>query len=212
MGQIHNYGQFLHLGGGFEILLAGKAAHPAWVAEQLAIGNAHTRLMRFKIALGEKAHIVGRHHRHLQTHGQRHGRGDQRFLPLAPDPAHLEVVAITEQAAPKLEVPLGVAALAARQREVDALTKKVSALESQVTSLNERVQSAQSSKVAAGNQSAMTYQQRVAAQPYRDESPRYSEQPGRSYDHRGYYREQRSPQGPYATYRPDGSEDTGFDR
>ena len=105
-------------------------------------------------------------------------------------------------------------ALAARQHEVDTLTKKVSALESQVTSLTERVQSAQSS-VVAGNQSAMTYQQRVAAahaQPYRDESPRYSEQPGRSYDHRGYYREQRSPQGPYATYRPDGSEDTGFDR
>ncbi len=103
-------------------------------------------------------------------------------------------------------------ALAARQREVDALTKKVSALESQVTSLNERVQSAQSSKVAADY---VAYEQRAVnhfAQPYRDESSRYSEQPGRSYDHRGYYREQRSPQGPYATYRPDGSEDTGFDR
>ena len=101
-------------------------------------------------------------------------------------------------------------ALAARQREVDALTKKVSALESQVTSLTERVQSAQSSAAAA-----TTYQQRAVehhAQAYRGESLRYSEQPSRSYDHRGYYREQRSAQGPYATYRPDGSEDTGFDR
>ena len=99
---------------------------------------------------------------------------------------------------------------AAVSSEVTALKAKIQELEGQIARL-----SAASKEAQPQHHWESSYQQRVAAahaQACREENPSYSGQSGRSYDHRGYYREQRSAQGPYATYRPDGSEDTGFDR
>lgn len=110
------------------------------------------------------------------------------------------------------EIPVVYSAVASS--EVTALKAKIQELEGQIARLSAASKEAQSVAQPQHHWES-SYQQRVAAghaQPCREESPSYSGQSGRSYDHRGYYREQRSAQGPYATYRPDGSEDTGFDR
>ena len=94
-----------HLRRRAQVLLARVFAPAGRVGQLRAVMDADARLMGLEIRLGQKAHVIGGHHRHAAVGGQfqcgRHIRG------LA-CPAHalqLQVVAIAEQAAPGLQLP-----------------------------------------------------------------------------------------------------------
>ena len=71
--------QRLHLFNRLEILLAGELAHALGVAQNFALGNANTRLVRFVVVVGQKLHRVRRHNRQAELRGQLHS-GDHVAL------------------------------------------------------------------------------------------------------------------------------------
>ena len=98
LGQVSK--QFSHLSRRAQVLL-GRVLTPArGVCQLRAILDADARLMRFKVAGGQKAHIIGGHHRHITVCRQLRDRADIGRLATATDALQLKVIAVTEQRLP----------------------------------------------------------------------------------------------------------------
>ena len=69
-------------------------AQPARVAKNLPLGNAHTRLVRLVVALVDKLHGMGGHHRKLQPRSQRDGPRNVGLIVRTARPLHLHIEAV----------------------------------------------------------------------------------------------------------------------
>ena len=108
--------QCLHLGRALEILLARETAHPLGVAQNLAIGNTHTCLVRFKVVRLGELDGVRRHHRQHHAGGQLH-RGNHMGLVIgAAGALHLQVKAVREHAGQLHGSLVGACGVALHQR------------------------------------------------------------------------------------------------
>ena len=86
--------QCRHLGAGFEVLLTREAPHPALVAQDLAVGDAHPCLMRLVVLCLSKLHRVRGHHRQLQACRQLHGGHHMGLVVNTPCPLQFDVEAV----------------------------------------------------------------------------------------------------------------------
>ena len=92
--------QRLHLRGRLEVLLARELAHAPRVAQDLAFGDAHARLVRLVVVGRGELHRVRRHHRQVQARRQLHGGGHVRLVVGAAGALQLDVEAVREHRRP----------------------------------------------------------------------------------------------------------------
>ena len=90
----------LHLCAGLEVLLAGEAAHPALVAQNFTLGNAHPRLMGLVVIGLQILHRVGGHHGQLQAGGQLHGFAHMEFIVGPAAALQLQIKPVRENSRP----------------------------------------------------------------------------------------------------------------
>jgi len=88
--------QRLHLRLRLEVLLAREAAQAARVGQDLALGDAHARLVGLVVVFPGELHRVRGHHRQVQACGQLHGGGDVRLVVGAAGALQLDVEAVRE--------------------------------------------------------------------------------------------------------------------
>ena len=99
--RLRNVGEQLgHLLRRSQVLRRRVPALPVRIGELRAVGDADARFVRFEVAGGEEAHVVGGHHRNAGLLAQRHGLGHQDLVIGAPEALELEVVAIAEELLP----------------------------------------------------------------------------------------------------------------
>jgi len=113
-GQVGKQGR--HFGAGLEMLLAREAPGPPGVAQNLAFGDAHARLVGLKIVGRQKLHRVRGHQRQLQLAGQRHGGAQVAFVVGTAGALHLEVEALRKGAGQLLRQRGGGGLITGQQR------------------------------------------------------------------------------------------------
>ena len=109
--------QLPHLRRRAQILLLAVAPLAARVVQHSALLDAHARLVRLEIVVGEEADIVGGHDRHMLRRRQRRGMGHEATLAGAAGAHHLQIDAIAERFAPAPEAASR--SFAACQRRAD---------------------------------------------------------------------------------------------
>ncbi len=67
----------LHLRLGFEILLLGEGLGAAGIGQDIALGDAHPRLVGLEVLAVQELHRVGGHHRQVELRRQPHAGGDE---------------------------------------------------------------------------------------------------------------------------------------
>ena len=90
--------QRLHLRDGLEMLVAREAAHTLGVGQDLALGDAHARLVRFVVVGAEELYGVRGDHGQVQAIGQLHGGQHMGFVVRPACALQLDEEAVREHA------------------------------------------------------------------------------------------------------------------
>src|SRR5919204_639439 len=98
-----------------EILLGRKEPRPALVAEEIALRDAHARLVRLEVLRREELHRMRGHHRQPQAARERHRACQERLAVRLPGALYLDVVAAGKNLAPVPRDPLGACAMVRKE-------------------------------------------------------------------------------------------------
>ncbi len=93
--------QLRHLGLRLEVLPGRKQPRAPLVGEDVALADAHARLVRLEFLGREKLHRMGRHHRQLEARGELHAAPQAGLLLRSAGALQLEVETVGKQRRPR---------------------------------------------------------------------------------------------------------------
>ena len=84
-----------------EVLLRREAFRSALIGENVALGDAHARLVRAKFIAGQELHWVRRDDRQRELGSESHGCRGQRVIVGVASALHFEIIAVAKKLCPR---------------------------------------------------------------------------------------------------------------